>query len=266
MFFEGLPNPHLGATVLLRGGTKSELNCIKKISSLMLFTLYNWRLEHSFLMDEFACPPSSKYEFLDDSKDNSPESSVSKSITNSNNINTPKLETIVKKNDSITKQVKNDQMLESKKITVESIEDFTDPLHSNVSHTYNDANEKLTVTELPFANTFRNFLDDTILCASPYVVFATPYLESESGKKSNLRKFFPKEIYLSEQFNQSKKIRKKEGEEKNGVIEDSKEKVSKYCLRLNLLLNFYRTVFRFTLNNINLYLVLPLARADLGLY
>lgn len=230
MFFEGLPNPHLGGTVLLRGGTKSELNCIKKIASLMLFTVYNWRLEHSLLMDEFACPPSSKCEFLDDSRDNSPELSIPKSTTNSNIDNT-KFESIIKKNEPITiKKEKPDQMLESKKITVETIEDFTDPLHSDVTHISNDANEKLTVTELPLANSFRNFLDDTILCASPYIVFAAPYLESESGKKSNLRKFFPKEIYLSEQFNRSKKIRKKEFEDQSNTIEDAKEKVRSTAL------------------------------------
>lgn len=226
MFFEGLPNPHLGGTVLLRGGTKSELNCIKKIASLMLFTVYNWRLEHSLLMDEFACPPSTKCEFLDDSKDNSPGFSIPKPSTNSNNNNT-KFESLIKKNEPITiKKEKADQMLDSKKIIVETIEDFTDPLHSQVTHNSNEANEKLTVTELPLANSFRNFLDDTILCASPYIVFAAPYLESESGKKSNLRKFFPKEIYFSEQFNHSKKIRKKEFEEKSVVMEDAKEKVN----------------------------------------
>lgn len=215
MFFEGLPNRHLGGTVLLRGGSKMELNAVKNIFYLMLFTCYNWRVEHSFLMDEFALPPSLKCEFLEDSKDNSPEFPGPKS----ENSNDSKFE-VIKKNDVlITKR----ERIEHIKIAGESIEDCTDPLQSiHITPNSNNENEKLTVTELPFTNTFRKCLDDTILCISPYIVFSPPYLETESGKRSNLRKFFPKEIYSSEQFNSSKKARKKDFEDKNNVIIEPK--------------------------------------------
>lgn len=78
MFFEGLVSPCLGATILLRGASKSELVRAKKVASFLIFTAYNWRLEKSFLMDEFALPPNSRMEFLDDSRENSPRSTKPK--------------------------------------------------------------------------------------------------------------------------------------------------------------------------------------------
>lgn len=57
MYFEGCANPHLGATILLRGGSQAELKKVKNVTSMMIFATYSWRLEKSFLMDEFAKPP-----------------------------------------------------------------------------------------------------------------------------------------------------------------------------------------------------------------
>ncbi|KYM97169.1 1-phosphatidylinositol-3-phosphate 5-kinase [Cyphomyrmex costatus] len=67
MYFEGCANPHLGATIVLRGGSQSELKKVKNVTSMMIFAAYSWRLEKSFLMDEFAKPPSPKdNSFLDE--------------------------------------------------------------------------------------------------------------------------------------------------------------------------------------------------------
>lgn len=67
MYFEGCTNPHLGATILLRGGSQTELKKVKNVTSMMIFAAYSWRLEKSFLMDEFAKPPSPKNNsFLDE--------------------------------------------------------------------------------------------------------------------------------------------------------------------------------------------------------
>lgn len=67
MYFEGCANPHLGATILLRGGSQTELKKVKNVTSMMIFAAYSWRLEKSFLMDEFARPPSPKDNpFLDE--------------------------------------------------------------------------------------------------------------------------------------------------------------------------------------------------------
>lgn len=67
MYFEGCANPHLGATILLRGGSQTELKRVKNVTSMMIFAAYSWRLEKSFLMDEFAKPPLPKdNSFLDE--------------------------------------------------------------------------------------------------------------------------------------------------------------------------------------------------------
>lgn len=57
MFLEGCSQPHLGCTVLLRGGPTAELAKVKRVTNWLCYTLYNWRLELSFLMDAFTQPP-----------------------------------------------------------------------------------------------------------------------------------------------------------------------------------------------------------------
>ncbi|XP_015188060.1 PREDICTED: 1-phosphatidylinositol 3-phosphate 5-kinase isoform X1 [Polistes dominula] len=67
MYFEGCANAHLGTTILLRGGSLPELKKVKNVTSTMIFAAYSWRLEKSFLMDEFARPLSPKdNSFLDE--------------------------------------------------------------------------------------------------------------------------------------------------------------------------------------------------------
>ncbi|XP_066582542.1 1-phosphatidylinositol 3-phosphate 5-kinase isoform X2 [Prorops nasuta] len=68
MYFEGCNYPHLGSTILLRGASHQELKKVKNVTSMMIFAGYSWRLEKSFLMDEFSRPPTPKdNSFLDDS-------------------------------------------------------------------------------------------------------------------------------------------------------------------------------------------------------
>ncbi|XP_072253642.1 1-phosphatidylinositol 3-phosphate 5-kinase isoform X3 [Leuresthes tenuis] len=57
MFFEGCP-PHLGCSIQLRGASEYELARVKEILMLMMCVAYHSQLEISFLMDEFAMPPS----------------------------------------------------------------------------------------------------------------------------------------------------------------------------------------------------------------
>lgn len=237
MFFEGLPFTHLGATILLRGASKPELSKLKHVVSTLIFSSYNWRLEKSFLMDEFVQPPNPKAdEFFSDgsSKESSPDFNVNLEIketssqSNENktkdaqNKDNTKLEksftqkethfdyaVLAKKdedNDS-TKEKTNSSTRSSndeKKLPTESIEDFSDPLHlylnveDDVFKTNN--NQQFSVAELPFSNKFRKALDDTILSISPYLKFSVPYLETDIGRKCKLRSFFPEEIYFSDHF------------------------------------------------------------------
>uniref|UniRef100_W5K407 1-phosphatidylinositol 3-phosphate 5-kinase n=1 Tax=Astyanax mexicanus TaxID=7994 RepID=W5K407_ASTMX len=57
MFFEGCP-PQLGCTIKLRGASEYELARVKEIITMMVCVAYHSQLEISFLMDEFAMPPS----------------------------------------------------------------------------------------------------------------------------------------------------------------------------------------------------------------
>lgn len=57
MFFEGCPS-HLGCSIKLRGASEYELARVKEIIRLMVCVAYHSQLEISFLMDEFAMPPS----------------------------------------------------------------------------------------------------------------------------------------------------------------------------------------------------------------
>ncbi|XP_056245023.1 1-phosphatidylinositol 3-phosphate 5-kinase isoform X4 [Seriola aureovittata] len=57
MFFEGCP-AHLGCSIKLRGAAEYELARVKEIIMLMVCVAYHSQLEISFLMDEFAMPPS----------------------------------------------------------------------------------------------------------------------------------------------------------------------------------------------------------------
>lgn len=57
MFFEGCP-AHLGCSINLRGASEYELARVKEIMRFMVCVAYHSQLEISFLMDEFAMPPS----------------------------------------------------------------------------------------------------------------------------------------------------------------------------------------------------------------
>lgn len=57
MLFEGCP-AHLGCSIKLRGASEYELARVKEIIRLMVCVAYHSQLEISFLMDEFAMPPS----------------------------------------------------------------------------------------------------------------------------------------------------------------------------------------------------------------
>ncbi|NWH79518.1 FYV1 kinase, partial [Piaya cayana] len=57
MFFEGCPQ-HLGCTIKLRGAAEYELARVKEILIFMICVAYHSQLEISFLMDEFAMPPT----------------------------------------------------------------------------------------------------------------------------------------------------------------------------------------------------------------
>lgn len=56
MFFEGCPVSDRGCSVLLRGSNIKQLKILKIILQLLVLMIYNWKLEKSYIMDQFASP------------------------------------------------------------------------------------------------------------------------------------------------------------------------------------------------------------------
>ena len=85
MFLEDCPKSEFGCSVLLRGGNQFELSRVKRVMRHMIFCQYNWRLELSYLMDEFACPPNTASDtFFEDSSYKQSESNVTKHVSGCN--------------------------------------------------------------------------------------------------------------------------------------------------------------------------------------
>lgn len=194
MFFD-IPFSQRGCSLLLRGGSESELTKVKKVASFLLFARYNFRLELSYLLDVFAQPPPPKQSIFDSIDQNASETTIKSEVGRGN------LE--LQKSDSYKKE---------KSVNIENVSDFSDPLRAeNLSSiNYGGDNIELEVQH-PFDNKFRTSLNSMILSISPFITFSLPYFETEAGRKCNMRKFFPTELFYSKQwFNIMEKVEKLE--------------------------------------------------------
>lgn len=245
MFFDGCA-AHLGCTVTLRGAGNYELGKVKQVMQFMLFVAYNWRLECSFLMDEFAMPPistdecspisegfkqeRSREDFLKRNSSlslhsptkesrnsglltrNTSSSSVTSvisqiSLPGEGFVRPGTPETPVKTQEPQPEENRISGGWKTKEIKTKGtwVEDSSDPLSLYLRGTDVDADEaflpastpELQVSSLPTSASFRKLLSDIVLCASPFIKFSVPYLESDSGRKCELRQFFSKLVYWS---------------------------------------------------------------------
>lgn len=190
----------------------------------------------SFLLDEFARPPSPK-PLIFDSKEHSPlsddnEELTVKKIRNNTSDNQQQQSTQnvqqnkisqeeeskerqnnfkIQNSSFATEQLTNlqnkkliERKSEEKLITIEDVKDFTDPLRApELSPTKLSDTESLIVefaVQMPYDNRFRTALSSTVLSVSPFVSFPLPYLETEQGRKCPLRSLFPIELYFSKQW------------------------------------------------------------------
>lgn len=69
MFFEGCPVPERGCSVLLRGSNIKQLKTLKIILQLLVLMIYNWKLEKSYIMDQFASPSMENKQMNNDKQD-----------------------------------------------------------------------------------------------------------------------------------------------------------------------------------------------------
>lgn len=183
MFFETPSNPR-GCCMLLRGGSFSELTRVKKVASFLLYVRFNWRLELSFLLAEFAQPPPPK-SIIFDSKEDSPID-----------------DEVFIQRENLTMKKQLIKKVEEKISNKENVQDFSDPLRAENTLTELQSNVEFAV-ETPYDNKFRTALNSTILSTSPNVTFPLPYLETESGKKCHLRSYFPSELYFSKHWSEN---------------------------------------------------------------
>ncbi|XP_053382356.1 LOW QUALITY PROTEIN: 1-phosphatidylinositol 3-phosphate 5-kinase-like [Mercenaria mercenaria] len=81
--------------------------------------------------------------------------------------------------------------------------DHSDPLYSyQMNQDESIFQSSITFQEqlVTHRTKFRKALDNVVLSSSPYIKYQLPYLETESGSKCELRKYFPEEIYWSSNF------------------------------------------------------------------
>ncbi|XP_060652864.1 putative 1-phosphatidylinositol 3-phosphate 5-kinase [Drosophila nasuta] len=192
MFFEKLNGPR-GYTCLLRGGSNAELVRAKKVALALLFARYNWRLEMSFLLDEYAQPLSPKPPIFD-SKESSPN--TENAIEDQPAAEATQLRSANKR--PLCERKSEDKITS---VVSENVADFTDPLRSSEAEMLASLPDNLRVealaVEMRYDNRFRNALSSTLLSVSPFLTFPLPYLETEQGRNCKLRKLFPAELYFS---------------------------------------------------------------------
>ncbi|CAG0896870.1 unnamed protein product [Darwinula stevensoni] len=158
MFYDGCA-PHLGVSVILRGGTLQELKRVKRVLLFMILAAYNFKLEQSFLIDECANVPDDAVETA--------------------------------RNKKASFQIGEDDHSERIKDQENIMEGNQDPLTAPHSKSQDGPH--------PCDISFCSTLSETILSLSPFQTFQPPYLETSDGKQCKLRNFFPKDLYLQMQ-------------------------------------------------------------------
>lgn len=130
----------------------------------LVLVAYNFRLERSFLMDEGAMPPNpASGRFSEDTTPNT------------------------------SKDTEDDA---SRELVLAPPPRPTDPLY-NVASFVNDSQlvvNTAVARDLTYAS-FVSELKETVLFSSPFLTNELPYLLTEEGSKSGLRRFFPRELY-----------------------------------------------------------------------
>lgn len=204
MFFDGCAT-HLGCTVILRGAPNRELKGVKRVMSFMIFALYNWKLEKAYMMDIFASVTSLKTITALSFECKSP---VKEKIECKENTEEANRDTgVIDNSESPLSGGKSEKLsfpLHStpNKITEANlVSDKSDPLQSYLSSSPldkpEDSKNEVLMTQndvIPFSYA----LERNILTISPYIEFVLPYLESDKGKKSPLRRFFNNQMYFSD--------------------------------------------------------------------
>uniref|UniRef100_A0A669CAC5 Phosphoinositide kinase, FYVE finger containing n=1 Tax=Oreochromis niloticus TaxID=8128 RepID=A0A669CAC5_ORENI len=258
MFFEGCP-PHLGCSIKLRGASEYELARVKEIIMLMVCVAYHSQLEISFLMDEFAMPPSLAQStsfpcLLEGAAASEEEADGERPGSESNEESPGKT---AGSEDSASAAQTEDEGLpldsSSKNGEVEGLQDKLNPKSPTPSGTLvkqeslglEDGEGSETPTPKLFRDplqddtgmfvaeqvassddrlksisaVFKQELKDVILCISPFITFKEPFLLTPAGMHCPSRDYFPEQVYLSPLLN--KDLKELDVRRKRQLLKDS---------------------------------------------
>uniref|UniRef100_A0A6Q2ZM19 1-phosphatidylinositol 3-phosphate 5-kinase n=1 Tax=Esox lucius TaxID=8010 RepID=A0A6Q2ZM19_ESOLU len=233
MFFEGCP-PQLGCTIKLRGASEYELARVKEIIIFMVCVAYHSQLEISFLMDEFAMPPSL-------AKTSSFPCLLEKVMTSTplSNYRSPpppvsppyliddleELSSEVGPGKGETEGGSGSGILGRGESREESSGSetpprlFRDPLQDDtglfVTEQVASTDDRLKTLTAGF----KQELKDMILCISPFITFKEPFLLTPAGLHCPSRDYFPEQVYLSPLLN--KDFKELDGRRKRQLLKDS---------------------------------------------
>lgn len=270
MFFEGCPQ-HLGCTIKLRGGSDYELARVKEILIFMICVAYHSQLEISFLMDEFAMPPtlmqSPSFPSLSEgrgeegvpqeqysgsslpqdpecppdslSSDDSTllESRITLEKGEQDSKSAPQVVASVKHQDYTApacpagipcalfalvpesllpvhvdqqdaignEEPETSQQTDEQQDPKSQIRAFRDPLQDDTGMYITEEVTSSEDKRKTYSLTFKQELEDVILCISPVITFREPFLLTEKGMRCSTRDYFPEQIYWSPLLNKEVK-------------------------------------------------------------
>uniref|UniRef100_A0A8C2JHD7 1-phosphatidylinositol 3-phosphate 5-kinase n=1 Tax=Cyprinus carpio TaxID=7962 RepID=A0A8C2JHD7_CYPCA len=237
MFFDGCP-PQLGCTIKLRGASEYELARVKEIIIFMVCVAYHSQLEISFLMDEFAMPPSltesSSFPCLLESTTLEEEEDYDGYTLGDDYLTLlpegdfePGLQEIIKAHSRQASISESSQLEEtlvhrdstSSETSLPPTRLFRDPLQDDTGlfvteHVASTDDRLKSISAL-----FKQELKDIILCISPFITFREPYLLTAAGLRCRSRDYFPEQVYLSPLLN--KDLKELDGRRKRQLLKES---------------------------------------------
>uniref|UniRef100_A0A8C4P1J9 1-phosphatidylinositol 3-phosphate 5-kinase n=1 Tax=Dicentrarchus labrax TaxID=13489 RepID=A0A8C4P1J9_DICLA len=208
MFFEGCP-PHLGCSIKLRGASEYELARVKEIIMLMVCVAYHSQLEISFLMDEFAMPPSLPQSnsfpcLLEGASAEEEEDQEEEGDTGE--------EGSLVKDESIGMEDGEGSETPTPRLFRDPLQDDTGMFVAEQVASSDDHLKSISAV-------FKQELKDIILCISPFITFKKPFLLTPAGMHCPSRDYFPEQVYLSPLLN--KDFKELDGRRKRQLLKDS---------------------------------------------
>ena len=211
--------PRLGGVIMLQGNSKNVLKRVKKVVLFGLQIAYNMKLECSYLTDLLVVPsPNVRVKPADDG-----DGYVTPPLTPTQSLHrfSPSAfmeDEVELKEEEVEESEEREEEEEEEKVSVtgstqEVIEEEEEDPEKPVPEENSSTTELLpaaTVTpaavQLTSEEAFQAILSSHIISMSPYLSFATPYLQTEQGLKAHIRCYLPQSIYWSHWFKPSNKV------------------------------------------------------------